>query len=246
LLPALTLASGLLCADSALAFSDPVAFGVSTILAGGDGRYFTGSPADGYTCKACHSGGDEVKATVLGLPLAGYKPAARYEITIKWPTNAKHVALSLELTDGGGAGAGTLRLPPDAEVQTAEKCDEENGSMLAAQLAELTSGRQVINVLDCGSKSARFLWTAPSTDIGPIWFSGSLVSSDHEGDPYHDGVTDFGRIVGSPATASTTTAQCSLAGSAVRASESGGPAWLWGFGSGGLAVAFWFRRRQRR
>lgn len=228
---------------SAHAFSDPVAFELSPFVAGGGGRYFTGSPADGYTCKACHSGGDEVKTSVLGLPLAGYKPGARYEVTVKWPATAAHVALALELTDGGGAGAGKLQLPPEAEILTQEKCDEENGGMLAGQLAELTSNRQVLSVLDCGSKQTRFLWTAPASDIGPVWFSGSLVSSDHEGDPYHDGVTDFGRILGSPATASTTTAECSVAASAVRGSS---PSWLLSGCFVALGSVLHLRRRKRQ
>ena len=36
---------------SAHAFSDPVSFNLTPIAAGGGGRYFTGSPSDGYTCR---------------------------------------------------------------------------------------------------------------------------------------------------------------------------------------------------
>jgi hypothetical protein len=74
----------------------------------------------------------------------------------------------------------------------------------------MTEGREVVNLPECGSKSLRFLWTAPMTDVGPVWFSGSMVQSDGETDPYHDGVTDFGRIIGSPAVASKTSGECSV------------------------------------
>src|SRR5262245_23122316 len=43
--------------DDARAFSDPTIYGKypSQKLGGGGGRYFTGSPADGYSCSVCHT-----------------------------------------------------------------------------------------------------------------------------------------------------------------------------------------------
>ena len=194
------------------AFSDPASFGLAPLAAGGGGRYFTGSPADGYTCKVCHSGGAEPKLSVLGLPLSGYRPSARYEVSVTWPAEVEKFAAALELTDSQGAVAGTLQLPPDDEIQLVEFCEPASDAVPAASLIETSTGRQVINLPDCGAKRIRMLWTAPSRDIGQVWFAGSSVWSDGESDPDHDGVTDFGRVLASPSQASTstsTTTSCS-------------------------------------
>lgn len=201
----------LLHAGGVRAFSDPFGFSISTIAAGGGGRYFTGSPSDGYTCKACHEGGESPKVEVLGLPLAGYKPGARYEVVIRWAEEFEKLSLALELTDAEGAAAGRIRLPPEAEIEDPEFCDPVEDQILAGVITETKAGRQIVGMPDCGAKRLRFLWTAPAQDVGPVWFSGSAVFSDGEGDPYHDGVTDFGRIIGTPTVASSTTAQCSVA-----------------------------------
>jgi hypothetical protein len=210
-------------AGAAHAFSDPASFQLSPVAAGGGGRFFTGSPADGYTCKVCHEGADAPSATVLGLPLSGYRPGVSYELTVQWPEQQKKIALALELTDSRGRSAGSVRLPPQNEIEAPEFCDPESDQILAAQLSELPDTRQIISVPDCGSKRVRFLWIAPETDVGPVWFAGSMVTSDGEGDPFHDGVTDFGRIIHSPAIASNTTAQCSVRAGRVAGTASG---WL--------------------
>jgi MYXO-CTERM domain-containing protein len=208
----------LLCTSEARAFSDPFSFSITPIVAGGGGRFFTGAPGDGYTCKSCHSGGTSPKVNVLGLPVSGYKPGTRYEISIRWPEPFTKVSLALELTDAQGKAAGSLRVPPLEETQEDEFCEPASEQVPAATLNDLTEGKQVINMPDCGAKSLRFLWTAPATDVGQVWFAGSMVLSDGESDPYHDGVTDFGRVLGSPATLSETTGSCSV----TRASGSSG------------------------
>lgn len=229
-------------ASSAHAFSDPFSFNLTPIVAGGGGRYFTGSPSDGYTCKTCHVGGQAPKVSVLGLPLSGYKPGGRYEVSIRWPAEQTKISLALELTDEKGKAAGTLRLPPLEETQAGEFCEPASEQVLAAQLSDMTEGREIINLPECGSKSLRFLWTAPTTDVGPVWFSGSMVQSDGETDPYHDGVTDFGRIIGSPAVASKTNGECSVAHVGAASSKLGAFALL------SLVCALWLRswERQRR
>ena len=213
-------------AGSAHAFSDPFNFNLTPIVAGGGGRYFTGSPSDGYTCKTCHVGGQAPKVSVLGLPLSGYKPGGRYEVSIRWPAEQTKISLALELTDEKGKAAGTLRLPPPEETQAGEFCEPASEQVLAAQLSDMTEGREIINLPECGSKSLRFLWTAPMADVGPIWFSGSMVQSDGETDPYHDGVTDFGRIIGSPAVASKTNGECSVTRVGAHSSSMGAVALL--------------------
>jgi hypothetical protein len=236
---------GLLClpvlqAGEAHAFSDPVGFNLSPIVAGGGGRYFTGAPSDSYTCKTCHSGGPSPKASVLGLPLSGYRPGGRYEVSIRWPAQFTKISLAVELTDAQGKAAGSLLLPPAEETQPEEYCEPASERILAAQLSDMIPGRQIINVPDCGSKRTRFLWTAPSTDVGQVWFAGSMVLSDGEGDPYHDGVTDFGRVIGSPATISETTGECGVTRVAAHAACRPGS---------GVFVCFFVlaaRRRSRR
>lgn len=193
---------------SALAFSDPTTFDKQPLAAGGGGRFFTGSPADGYTCKVCHTGGREPKLNITGLPLGGYRPGVRYEVVVSWPGYDK-VSLALELTDDKGKRAGEVQLPPDDEVLGPEFCEPEADGVLATTLTDLDE-RQVINLPECGAKRVRFLWTAPSTNAGAVWFSGSAVYSDAQSDTAHDGVTDFGRVMGSPGGASSTSGQCSV------------------------------------
>jgi len=225
-------------AGSAQAFSDPFSFNLTPVAAGGGGRFFTGSPGDGYTCKTCHSGGPSPKASVLGLPLSGYRPSSRYEVSIRWPAEFTKISLAVELTDDQGKAAGSLLLPPDGEVQSGELCEPVEELVVAAQLNDLVAGRQIINVPDCGSKSVRFLWTAPATDVGPVWFAGSMVLSDGESDPFHDGVTDIGRIIDSPALASETAGQCSVSRVGARGARLG-------LGMLVALVVFGSRRRRR-
>ena len=233
------LLAALLCvlpAASAQAFSDPSSFNLTPVAAGGGGRFFTGAPGDGYTCKTCHSGGPSPKASVLGLPLSGYRPGSRYEVSVRWPAELTKISLAVELTDDQGKAAGSLLLPPEGEVQSGELCEPVAEQVVAAQLNVL-AGRQIINVPDCGSKSVRFLWTAPASDIGPVRFAGAMVLSDGESDPFHDGVTDFGRIIDSPALASETQGECSVR----RVGARGSLVWLAMFG----AAAVLCSRRRR-
>jgi hypothetical protein len=230
----------LLDTSSARAFSDRFSFNLTPIVAGGGGRYFTGSPRDGYTCKTCHIGGQSPKVSVRGLPLSGYRPGSAYEVSIHWPPQLTKISLALELTDAQGKAVGSLRLPPAEETQPGEFCEPASEGILGAQLNEMTADRQIINLPECGSKSLRFLWTAPQNDVGQVWFAGSMVLSDGESDPYHDGVTDFGRVIGSPTTASETTGACSV--TRMGASSS---AWVWLSIAGALGVCNCRRQRRR-
>jgi hypothetical protein len=87
---------------------------------GGAGRYFTGSPADGYSCEVCHSSPSNYSFPLVqkGLPLDGYVPREPYRIELSSPaaTAAYTTALSQGLNpattlvaefvaqDGGPAG----------------------------------------------------------------------------------------------------------------------------------------------
>jgi hypothetical protein len=220
------------------AFSDPSMFARSTLAAGGGERWFTGSPADGYSCDVCHEGGQEPRLTVTGLPLAGYRPGASYEVVVTWAAEVEKFGSALEFTDAAGRGVGFLRLPPDSETQSPEFCEPASDGILAAALLELPGGRQIINVPDCGAKRLRFLWTAPARDVGAVWFSGSAVWSDGQADPYHDGVTDFGRVLSADGVASVANTGCSLL-----ARRSAEPLAVWVLA--GVCVLVIARRRKR-
>ena len=197
-----------------LAYSDRAEFGYPAAVGGGDGRYFTGSPADGYTCKSCHVQGKPAQVYVLGLPEAGYVPAAKYEITVDWSDDLTAVSANVEITDMVGRRAGTVRLAQGDELQDPELC--ETPAVPAARVLDVVPRtqsdlgycsrskerrpndcRQVLYVSSCGAQRLRFLWTAPSWDIGPLWFAGSVVSADGDGSNEGDGVTDLGRVFAS-------------------------------------------------
>jgi hypothetical protein len=228
--------------NAALAYSARASFSAPAMLAGGGGRYFTGSPADGYTCKACHTGGADPTLDVVGIPFGGYRPNARYEMRVQWPDEIEKFSAALEITDLKGRRAGTLQLPPDEELEDEEYCGANSGGgVAAASLSAAPDDRQVINLPDCGAKRLRFLWRAPTFDIGPVWFAGSAVVSDGQADVLGDGVADFGHIIGSissqGANASSTTGSCS----AVVAPRSRLSVWPWL-----LLLAAAARRRWRR
>jgi hypothetical protein len=182
---------------AAFAFSDPMTFGLPPQQAGGGGRYFTGSKADGYTCRVCHSGGTATSLRVTGLPLDGYQIGRRYEVVVDWPDTIDKFAAAAEFTDEQGRPAGSVRLPPPDETQPAEYCAPASDQIPAASLQSVGLGRQIINVPDCGAKQLRFLWSAPTSDVGPVWFATSSVVSNGKGDTADDGVTDVAHVMGS-------------------------------------------------
>lgn len=75
-------------AGVAHAFTDPLHFAKPAKDGGGEGRWFTGSPADGHSCNVCHTGGVAETLIVQGLPPKGYVPNEEYEIRIAWPQTA--------------------------------------------------------------------------------------------------------------------------------------------------------------
>jgi hypothetical protein len=178
---------------------------------------------------------------VLGLPARRYAPGGHYEIIVSWPSSVDKFSAAVELTDLEGRPAGSVRLPPMDELLAPEFCEPASDLVPAASVNDTADGRQVITVPDCGAKQLRFLWTAPSADVGTIWFAGSSVISDGHGDTGGDGVSDFGRVVRSSASGSADAAIAS-AGCTVVVLRSRGSMWL-------LCVGLlWFGRRwlQRR
>jgi hypothetical protein len=88
---AMTVAIALVCSfapAAARAYSSPDAYFDRASQGGGGGRWFTGSPADGFGCNVCHTNtpqGRDFPLYVAGLPTGGYALASRQEIVLSWP-----------------------------------------------------------------------------------------------------------------------------------------------------------------
>lgn len=182
-LPLALLAMGPLSPGPALAFSDPASsYDLPVFEGGGGGRWFTGTPRDGFGCDVCHSNPGTVPLTVTGLPLdTGYTPGQAYEVGMQWPPQVEHLALVLEMVDDAGATAGTLAVPVPEAARAPEQCSKEGAEGIpASSIVESESGRQFAAVVDCGSQSMRMLWTAPPAAAGTVWLSGGFVWSDDD------------------------------------------------------------------
>jgi MYXO-CTERM domain-containing protein len=182
----------LLCvapAKHVYAYSNPEFYGTEVAMGGGGGRWFTGSSADGYGCDVCHTGGTGTDLAIAGLPVDGYTPGGRYQITIRWPAGAQ-LALVAEFTDELAQGVGAIDLPNPMSFQPYELCSIEEGSGEApVGLFEAAGNRKLFTVIDCGAQATRFRWTAPATASGPLWFNLGFVSSNEDAGPTGDGVT---------------------------------------------------------
>jgi hypothetical protein len=184
-----------LCAQSAAAFSAPVAYDDPIDLGGGGGRWFTGSAADGFGCDVCHAGGPAAEIWVSGLPLDGYVPGSAYELTIAWPPEVQDLALIAEVTDEAAQTAGTLDLPRFDTLQPDELCSPEEGGFPAYGMHDTLDGRRTVSIIDCGARRMRFRWTAPAVDVGTVWLNAGFVWSDDSADPTGDGVTMVSRAI---------------------------------------------------
>lgn len=183
-----------LIAGHAQAFSDYFRYAEATSEGGTDGRYFTGSPMDGYGCNACHQGGEGAPVSVSGLPDGSYQPGAAYEVTIRFDGAEPHAAMVLEFVDETARPAGTISppsFPDDIDLLPTDEFCMEEGMITGPALNPIESdeGRNLIAVPDCGARAVRFIWTAPSADVGTVWMAGGVVHSDKGADPIGDGVT---------------------------------------------------------
>lgn len=176
---------------------------------GGGGRLFTGTPADGYGCDVCHRGAEGAALQVAGLPEEGYVPGQSYELALFWPATTPHMALMAELTDASGRPAGVTALAPYATWQEGERCADSGfpaadvcraggeGDGCCRDLdpdrdaCSFPGERGVLWVIDCGSRFARVIWTAPAASAGDVWFSSEMVTSDIQNDALGDGVTSL-------------------------------------------------------
>jgi hypothetical protein len=133
-------------ATAARAYSTPDAYMERPAQGGGGGRWFTGSPADGFGCSVCHTSAPEQRVFplyVAGLPTAGYTLAGRQEIALSWPEFAARwrelrpdptaaplpgapspaVGLVLELIAESGRGSGVIEIDTRS-AQPEQLCEQ--------------------------------------------------------------------------------------------------------------------------
>lgn len=168
----------------AYAFSDPEKFKLSALEGGGGGRFFTGSPADGYTCSVCHRGAPEPEVVLRGFPLDAYEPGKTYDVEVTWTEPTEPHALALEVITPDGKSAGQLELVEDSKLDARSYCEQDLTLFPASYLTEV-AGRRIVGVTDCGATVLRFRFTAPDEPV--LAFSMGMVRSDHEGDSQGDG-----------------------------------------------------------
>jgi hypothetical protein len=129
----------------AYAFADAKMFFAGPNEGGTAGRWFTGSPADGYTCDVCHEGAPAWPLYVQGLPAKGYRPglpgAEPYEVRISWGEYRAHevaliqanpmadpvMGLVAEFVAEDGTGAGTVVVPAFDLTSANEQCSRPMG-----------------------------------------------------------------------------------------------------------------------
>jgi hypothetical protein len=159
------IAAGVSLPGPARAYSTPDAYAEQPVLGGGGGRWFSGSPADGFGCTVCHAPGKgqrEFPLRVGGLPADGYAPGQRHEIVLAWPEFAARwtelrpnpgappvvgqpspaVGLVAELVPESGLGSGTIEID-SASATADELCEMTRPNLkprLAARLYQVRPG----------------------------------------------------------------------------------------------------------
>ncbi len=188
----LALGCALAIPGRAAAFSDHLLFGEGVDKGGGDGRYFTGSRADGQPCSVCHHGGREPTILVDGIPDA---PVAgmRYSLVIHWPDPEVPHALQLELTKASG-GHPSVSILPDAMLPAESRCEHVASGLPAVYLVD-AGVRRIVGVEDCHAQSVTVSFMSTGE---PIDLAIAAVSSDGMGDVEGDGTFELRTTIGGP------------------------------------------------
>lgn len=229
-----------ICPSGTRAYGDVFRFTDDAAHGGGAGRWFTGSPHDGYGCDVCHSPTDAVQVLVQGLPEV-YQPGATYDLSVSWPATSLNTTGLVELTDVLGGGAGVVSLPE--QLTPAESCQPLDlntpaGIVLSGPDLPIAENRQIVAMQDCGGNMLHWRWTAPAIDVGPVFFAGGVVAPDRRMDAAGDHVTRLFKTIGSPAQMHY---QAALTGGCSVRRVSGSPAVFAGF----LTFLALRRRRSR-
>lgn len=237
----------------ASAFTEPRTYYDDALGGGGGGRWFTGSPAEGYACSVCHTGPGPESLTIEGLPEDGYVPGQTYEIHVAWPEFAERAAeiraegeepasmgLVAELVAETGEASGRVRVALPAEAEPGELCVLPEG-VQAAKVFRVRPGEETVEeiigcnaaslgqrclvaVLSCGAEELNLIWTAPDGWQGPIWLSMGFVATERvSGDPTGDAVTEVA-IPLLPAASGAERYETRLSGGCAVATRGGGAA----------------------
>jgi len=212
-------------AGQAHAYTEPRTYLRPAAEGGGGGRFFTGSPAEGYACGVCHISEQRAQLELRGLPESGYVPGVTYDLRLTWPEFAKRaeqlrardegppsMSLVTELVAESGEGSGVLEIPGGRLATKDELCtlpEGQQGAVLFALRpgvetaesgtrceASKLGQRCVAAVLSCGVRELHLKWTAPKTWQGAIWLSAGLVTTEAvSGDPTGDAVNELKRVV---------------------------------------------------
>lgn len=137
---AVCLCAAALACGKAHAFSEPLYYSSDPAGGGSGGRWFTGSPAEGYGCTVCHTGNAGQPAPTVyplhveGLPPAGYVPGAVYDLRLSWPEFALRaqalrqamgspsMGVVAELVAENGTASGSIDVDP-ANATPGELCE---------------------------------------------------------------------------------------------------------------------------
>ncbi|MBX3275730.1 MAG: hypothetical protein KF729_36050 [Sandaracinaceae bacterium] len=202
------LALAVLAPSPALAFSEFEAFGRPIFPpppeppdepdppGGGGGRYFTGAPADGFTCAVCHFGGAAPRGVELTIQpdptVDGYRPRTEYRIELALPLDGLSAA-NVEVADFSGRAAGTLAAVPVGSQTAADRCVV--GDAIASHEIE-HEGRRIVGLDACGAIRLRTTWVAPETATGPVWLNvGTVWTNEANNEPTGDHTTVFARVI---------------------------------------------------
>jgi hypothetical protein len=207
-------------ATSVHAYSDPALFSEPATQGGGEGRFFTGSPVDGYTCAVCHRGAATPSLSLYGLPEV-LDPGTTYQVTLRWTQPEISHALQLELLTERGQTP-VVSLTPEPMLTRLSRCESAPDGEVAAYAFDLP-GRRVLGVRDCGAGELSFSFVAP--DSARVYLTASLVRSDSMGTAEGDGVLDLKRTLHRRGAQPDAGGGCALAGPS-SASSGGGLAAL--------------------
>ena len=201
----LSLLAALALPAPAHAYLDAASFEADPTTGGGGGRFFTGSPRDGYGCAVCHRGGTAPVPEILGLPADGIVPGTRYVIELRYADTLDQLSAIAEIATESGEPAGTLVPLSSAEITMDERCADGDPA-----LELVVSGDRTLARIDpCGATRARFAWTAPDT-AAPLRLHLSSVNGDRSGTTLGDGASTVLRplsALGAPPSAAGTLAQ---------------------------------------
>jgi MYXO-CTERM domain-containing protein len=152
----------------ARAWSTPDAY-AARASEGGGGRWFTGSPAEGFGCDVCHSpqpGQQTYPLYAAGLPLGGYSLSTVQEVVLSWPQFAARwrevrpdptvdpgpdqptpaMSLVAEFVPESGKSSGVVEIDA-ANAAPGELCEMTRPNLaprLAARLYQVRAGAEAL------------------------------------------------------------------------------------------------------